>query len=172
MSAIWTITSFSFYLGKFQLKQLAGNIYVNSLASSIADTLARPAAYYVYRKLGARQALIGYFALAALGSFPVVWSEMASEAYRKYFVPVCLFIMNSGLNSCFTIVYVGHLDLFPIVYSSTSMGICNIFARAFTIFAPMVAEVREPIPEILFTTLCVIAVVVACFIRPKTDNFY
>lgn len=97
---------------------------------------------------------------------------MASENYRKYFVPFCLFIMNTGLNSCFSILYVGHVDLFPVVFSTTSMGTVNIFARFFTIFAPMAAEVSEPFPEILFTLLCIAAVVVAYFIRNKTENFY
>ena len=80
--------------------------------------------------------------------------------------------MNSGLNSCFTIIYIGHIDLFPVVFSTTSMGTVNIFARFFTIFAPIVAEVKEPVPEILFTTLCVTAAVVSYFVRKKTEKFY
>ena len=172
MGIIWTITSFCFYLGKFQLKQVAGSIYVNSLASSIADTLARPVAYFVYRKLGTRVSLLGLFTVAALGSAPVIYSEMASQTYREYIVPICLFIMNSGLSSCFLILYIGHIDLFPIVFLTTSMGSVNIIARFFSIFAPMVAEISEPVPEILFTLLCIIAVAVSYFVRKKTEKFY
>uniref|UniRef100_A0A7S3MR55 Uncharacterized protein n=1 Tax=Favella ehrenbergii TaxID=182087 RepID=A0A7S3MR55_9SPIT len=172
MSTIWTITSFSFYLGKFQLKQLAGNIYVNSLASSIADTLSRPMAYVIYRKLGVRMTFLTTFTVATIGSFAVFGAEATSEAAQKYLLPTSLFIMNTGLTSGSTILYVGHMDLFPIVFSTTSMGIVNIFSRAITTLAPLVAEVPEPTPEIIFSTLCVISVIVAYFVRPKTNNFY
>mmetsp|Transcript_22586 Transcript_22586/g.27927 ORF Transcript_22586/g.27927 Transcript_22586/m.27927 type:complete len:296 (-) Transcript_22586:148-1035(-) len=141
MSCLWSITSFSFYLGKFQLKQVAGDIFINSITSSIADTVSRPVGYWFYKKLGARVAMTGLFGVAGLGSFPVIWSEMASDNYRKYFVPVCLFLMNSGVTASFGNLYIGHMDLFPVVFSTTSMGICNIAARFLTIFAPMVAEI-------------------------------
>ena len=145
---------------------------MNSIASSIADTVCRPFGYFAYKKLGAKTALTGFFGMAGLGSFPVIWAEMASENYRKYFVPFCLFLMNSGTSASFGNLYIGHMDLFPVVFSSTSMGICNILARFTTIFAPMLAEVKEPVPEIIFTILCGVALTVSLFIRNKTANYY
>ena len=110
--------------------------------------------------------------MAAVGSLPVIWSEAASENYRKYFVPACLFVMNAGLSTAGCILYVGHIDLFPIVFSTTSMGIVNVIARFVTIFSSEVAEIDEPFPEILFTSLCAISAIVAIFIRKKTERFY
>lgn len=80
--------------------------------------------------------------------------------------------MNSGCAGSFGNLYIGHMDIFPVVFSTTSMGICNIFARFTTIFAPMVAEIKEPVPEIIFTILCGIAVTISLFIRNKTSNYY
>ena len=113
-----------------------------------------------------------FFVLASIGSFPVMFSEMASENYRNYFVPVCLFVMNAGVSASFANLYIGHLDLFPMVFASTSMGICNILARFITILAPMVAEVSEPVPEIVFTTVCIIAAIVSIFVRNKSVKYY
>ena len=139
---------------------------------SLADTFIRPVQLWCYGKWGVRRTMTIFFTMAIVGSFPVIFSEGASENYRDYVVPVCLFVMNSGVSASFANIYVGHLDLFPVVFASTSMGFCNIIARFTTIFAPMVAEVDQPVPEIIFTTVCVIAAVVSLFVRKKTSNYY
>ena len=75
MSCIWSITSFTFYLGKFQLKFVAGSIFRNSFFSSIADTAARPIGLFVYRKFDTKFALTLLFIVTSVGSFPVIFSE-------------------------------------------------------------------------------------------------
>ena len=80
--------------------------------------------------------------------------------------------MNLGTVATFGNLYIGHMDLFPIVFSTTSMGICNIIARVITVTAPLVAEIDEPIPEIIFFILSVIAVIISLFIRKKTNKYY
>ena len=172
MSFIWSITSFTFYLGKFQLKFVAGSIFRNSFFSSIADTVARPIGYILYKKWNARSALTMLFCVSFIGSFPVIFSEGASDKYHEYVVPACLFTMNLGTAATFGNLYMGHMDFFPIVFSSTSMGICNILARSCTVFAPLVAEIAEPTPEIIFTSLSVLAAILSLFIRKKTDKYY
>ena len=172
MSVIWSVTSFTYYLGKFQLKYVAGNVYRNSVFSSIADTVARPIGYVLYRKTSAKVALIAFFFMQAAGSFPVIFSEFAKDYYSTYVVPACLFIMNMGTSSTFGSLYMGHMDLFPVVFSSTTMGLCNVLARFVTIFAPMLAEVPQPTPEIVFTTLSIGAAILSFFIRKKTDKYY
>lgn len=172
MSVLWSVCSFTYYLGKFQLKYVAGSVWRNSVFSSIADIVARPMGYFLYIKLSVRKSLFIVFALSTLGSFPVIFSVSASEAFKTYVVPVCLFTMNLGTSSTFGNLYLGHLDLFPIVFSSTAMGIVNISARTLTVFAPIVAEIEQPIPEIIFTSLSLVAVITTLFIRDKTLNFY
>lgn len=122
--------------------------------------------------MGVKGAMVLFFACASIGSFPVIWSEMASDNYRSYMVPICLFLMNSGVSASFGNLYIGHLDLFPVVFASTAMGICNISARCITIFAPVVAELTEPTPEIIFTVMCVTGGIISLFVRNKTANYY
>jgi len=116
--------------------------------------------------------MTGLFLFTAIGSFPVIFSVTASQTYIDVVVPICLFLMNMGTSMTFGNLYMSHMDVFPIVFNSTSMGICNILARSITITAPIVAEVEEPVPEIIFTTLSFIAAVMSVFIRKKTKNFY
>ena len=134
--------------------------------------MARPIGYYVYVKMGPRPALMVLFATSTVGSFPVMFSEMASKTFNDIIVPGCLFVMNLGTSATFGNLYIGHLDLFPSVFSSTSMGLCNIIARVLTAAAPIVAEISEPTPEIIFTALCIIAIITSYFIRKKTNKYY
>lgn len=172
MTCVWSIVSFSFYISKYQIKHLAGDIFVNSLTSSLADVIARPIGLWFYKRMNAKPAMTSLFAIAAIGSFPIIFSEVASDGYRTYFVPICLFVMGTGMTATFGVLYIGHMDLFPIVFSTTSMGLCNIMARFLTIFAPIVAEIDEPVPATIFTILCCVAIVITLFIRKKTDKFY
>ena len=112
------------------------------------------------------------FATSAIGSFPVMFSEMASKTFNDTVVPGCLFIMNLGTSATFSNLYIGHLNLFPSVFSSTSMGFCNITARLITAASPLVAEIAQPTPEIIFTSLSVVAMLTSYFIRKKTDHYY
>ena len=113
-----------------------------------------------------------FFTISAIGSIPVIFSQNASEGYKQYIVPVCLWIANFGSCGNFANLYIGHLDLFPLVFATTTMGICNVVARSLTVFAPLVAEIEEPYPEIAYSVMCFIAAVTSLFIRDKSRTFY
>lgn len=116
--------------------------------------------------------MLMFFVLSAVGSIPVMFSENASEEFKQYVVPACLWVANFGSCGNFSNLYIGHLDLFPVVFATTTMGICNVVARAATVLAPIVAEIKEPYPEITYTALCFIAAVTSIFIRDKSKTFY
>ena len=141
MSAIWSTCSFTYYLAKFQLKFIAGNVFVNSVTSSLADAFSRPVAYFAYKCMDTRRVMLMFFLISAFSSIPVMFSEGASQSYKDYVVPTCLLFANFGSCGNFSNLYIGHLDLFPLVFGTTTMGICNVIARFVTIFAPIVAEV-------------------------------
>ena len=47
--------------------------------------------------------------------------------------------------------------MFPTQFGVTSIGICNFVARIGLIFAPIIAEIANPTPMIIFTVLSMIA---------------
>ena len=120
-----------------------------------------------------QRVLLVFFTISLVGSVPVIFSEVLKEGfYNTYVVPACLLILNFGMTGNFGNLYIGHLDLFPNMFSGTTMGICNMVARTLTVFAPMVAEVKEPIPEIVVTFLCIAAIILTLFIREKSKQYY
>jgi len=172
MSAIWTTCSFTYYLAKFQLKYIPGDPFVNSVVSSMADAISRPVAYFAYKCMHTRKVMLMFFTMSAIGSIPVIFSGGASDSFKEFIVPICLLVANFGSCGNFSNLYIGHLDLFPVVFGTTTMGICNVVARFATIFAPVVAEVEEPYPMIAYTALCIMAAITSMFIRDKVKTFY
>ena len=50
----------------------------------------------------------------------------------------------------FNIGYVSVSRLFPTNYVTTALGIVNLVSHLITIAAPMVAELQQPVPMIVF----------------------
>ena len=44
-----------------------------------------------------------------------------------------------GIAAVFTIVYVSHNQIFPVLFAATALGVCNFASRLFAAFAPVIA---------------------------------
>ena len=167
VSLIWAITSFSFYQILFKLKTLPGDIFVNSSSSSIANASGHFFALPIYRCMPVKRAMAFFFAIMLVGSLPLMLQFWQNEFYETYIVPLCILLCTFGAAGQFCNIYIAHLDLFPLVFSVTTMGFCNIVARSVTIFAPILAEIPFPWPAILFTSISVAGIILSCFVRDK-----
>lgn len=70
-----------------------------------------------------------------------------------------------GISTTMGICYLANADLFPATYAGTTYGICNIGARVISIAAPIIAEMPDPIPIIVFTGTAGLAVVVSGMLK-------
>ena len=172
VSIIWAVTSFTYYLIIFKLKSLPGNIFVNSAATSIANALGHLAALCLYKSMKVKRVMTFFFVIQVLGSLPICLQFEHGEFYTEIFVPFAVLFVSFGSAGQFCNLYLAHLDLFPSVFASTTMGVCNIVARSVTIFAPLVAEIPYPVPALTFTTLSLIAAILACMVQPKVETYY
>ena len=55
--------------------------------------------------------------------------------------------------------------LFPIKYVSTTFGIVNLCAHTIAICAPLVAEIKDPLPMMIFVSLTGIAIFASIFLK-------
>ena len=86
-------------------------------------------------------------------------------------MPICVFTAKIGISGAFNGVYLSSPALFPPRLLSTAFGLCNVFARAVTIVAPMVAEVEGAVPMILMCSLSLASLVlVPMMIIPKPQK--
>ena len=158
---IWALTSFTYYLIIFKLKSLPGNIFVNSSFSAIANALGHFLALYFYKCMSARNVMILFFTIQILGAIPLCMQFNESELYTKHILPISLLLCTFGSSGQFCNLYLAHLDLFPLVFATTTMGVCNIVARTVTIFSPLIAEISYPVPAITFTVMSLAAACLA-----------
>ena len=79
-------------------------------------------------------------------------------------------VAKFGVAAAFDIVYVSHADTFPILFSATALGFCNFFSRVFSALAPLISQMDEPLPMILFTIAALLVTVLAFGLRPDSKN--
>ena len=82
-----------------------------------------------------------------------------------------IFMGKLGIACGRNAVYIASNKFFPVSICATSIGICNVFARASTILAPYVAELKPAeLPQWCFIGFCCAAIIAAFFLTtPKTD---
>jgi MFS family permease len=113
------------------MKYLPGNVYDNSTVSSIADIVGTFMSLYFFDRFGIKWAFIGCLAFSILGGFLILLMHDFG-----FWMPVFVIITKLGTAGTFNLCYISNSDLFPTLFASTAMGICNFFARICTIAAP------------------------------------
>lgn len=165
----WLSTSFGFYLINFELKYLPGSVFFNVLMSTAAEIVAKPIAYAAITKLGVKYSYFLCFAIALLGAFLILATDGKFES--KLVIGGCLFLTKLGISSCFIVNYLSLEKLFPTLFCATAAGICNFAARLATIFAPMIAEVNAPVPNLILLSILFMACAASTLLSVPTAEY-
>ena len=156
---LWMVSAFNYFLINFQLRYLMGDIYRNQIISSLSEVAAYLVSGAIGAKLGNRVCLIVSFLIALVGSILLVLYEDMGHS-----VMAMILATKFGISSCFSAVYLAN-SLFPPLYASTTLGICNFLARLVSMIAPPFAEFDKPLPMILFALLSLAGTFVSMFLR-------
>jgi len=165
MTYMWAACSFTYYMILIYVKYLPGNIYVNTLASGSSEMVAYALAGVVYSKVGLKWTFTSFFAFSFVGGILILFLGNSQEALMPIFVTVAKF----GISGLFTVLYVCTNDVFPVMFCSSALGICNLSSRMLTIFSSLVAEVPPPLPMILFSSLCLAGIFLIQFVKTNAD---
>ena len=120
----------------------------------------------LYDKIGPKISFVVSFVIGIIGSlFYILYGES-----HKSLVPVMVLGSKFGISGSFNVVYLAN-TVFPPVYSSTTFGLCNFFARLASMLAPVFAEFQPPLPMTIFCVIAGAAAVISLFLRtPKKDE--
>jgi len=77
---------------------------------------------------------------------------------------ICLLLSKFGVSSSLSLCFLVTSEYFPIIYSATVFGACNIIARVISIFAPLIAEINPPLPMIIYGIFCLLSVLGTSFL--------
>jgi Na+/melibiose symporter-like transporter len=102
---LWVASAFNYYLINFQLKYINGDIYTNTIVSSVSEVTAYLISGALYEKIGTRVSFIGSFLIAIVGSIFLITFD--GEKY-KAFVPIMVLGSKFGISGSFNVVYLAN----------------------------------------------------------------
>lgn len=143
------------------MKYLPGSIYMNTLVSSFSDIPANIIGGILYKKYGVRITLPIFFTISVAGSLCLIFFGGMTKITDSIFV----MLARVGVCTAMAMCYLANAGIFPAIFAGTAFGMCNIGAKFFTIFAPMLAEVEKPVPMITFSITSAIAIFAAFMIK-------
>ena len=153
---IWLLGSFNFYLITFYLKSFPGNIYINSMCFAGADLIAYMSSGFVLKFLTISKGLFFSYSLSLVGGLTYLLNYQTESTWL---IPVLVCFSRIGGSMSFNIGYVSVARLFPTNFVTTVFGIVNFVSHGITVGAPMVAELGEPIPFVVFCCNAAFAIV-------------
>ena len=159
---LWVVGTFNTYLIFFQIKYLKGDFFVNTLVSAASDIVAYTIAGLLIERLGIKVSYICSFLICLVGA--IMYLALRNE--HPHFIPVFLLISNFGNSWSLNVDWNSNALLFPVIFASSTNGICNLFARLSNILAPQFAELEQPLPILIFAGMSSIGVILSIFLLP------
>jgi hypothetical protein len=141
-------------LTTFYLKYIPGKIATNNLFFCFSDAIGFAAAGLgvKYLRLG-RGIRLGNF-IAAVGGILYLLCHGDMRV-----IPTVICMARAGSTMSGNINYIAIPRLFPVRYVATLYGITNFVAHLFACFAPLVAEIKEPYPFIIYLVLIAVSTI-------------
>ena len=159
---LFSSASFNYYLLNFFLKYVPGDIFTNSIISSVSEAIAHGIAGWIVLKVGPVNGLTFSFFLAA-ASAAILWYCEASDNLGP--VPFSVLAGKFGTGAAFAMLYMSTLHFFPNRFMGRVFGTCNVTARFVTITSSMIAEAPQPTPELIMFVSCLTAGILTRFLR-------
>ena len=156
MALIWLATDFNYFLIKFMINTFE-QVYITGLLSSFSGLVAYVHGGILYRQLGLKLSVTVTFSLSVIACLVLITFGLDNQ--ETWYFPVMVLFLEYGIAAAFTIVYVSHNDIFPVLFTTTAMGICNFVGRIFAAFAPILAKMHQPLPLMVFGSLSMASVI-------------
>jgi multidrug transporter EmrE-like cation transporter len=157
--------SIDYYLVTFSIKYMKGDVYANNTLAGVGEIISYFLSVVLFEKLGFRKTFILCFITGAIGG--MVYLNFADSIGDYVFMIILL--QQIGIGGAFNLCFLANC-VFPPLYQTTVFGICNLFCRLATVVAPQVAEMSQPVPMIIYTTVALIGAGVSITMREMAIN--
>ena len=136
MTLVWLTTVFNYFMLKFLINTFQ-QVYVTGLLSSMTGLLAYWHGGYLYKTLGLKMALTLCFSISLVASLIILYHGLSNQS--SWLFPLEVVVAEYGVAASFTVVYVAHPSIFPVLFAATALGYVNFVSRGMTAFAPVMA---------------------------------
>ena len=157
---VWCALIVNYYILAFYLKYFPGSLYTNSFAMAFSDIASYLISGYVLRVLGLTKSVI--VSLVAAGAGALLYMLFF---HQVALIPVFIVMCRIGNSMLLNIVYVTNNTLFPVQFQASSFGILNFVSHIAAVSAPLLAEIPDPFPFMVYLVNCAVAIVASMFLR-------
>lgn len=130
------------------------------IISCLSESLACLISGFIALVLGTKNTLILCFAMGGIFGLALAFIDPMYE----HLILICLLLTKFGVSSSMSLCFLVTSEYFPIIYSATVFGACNVIARVISIFSPLIAEINPPLPMLIYTIFCLFSVVGTSFL--------
>jgi MFS family permease len=127
---------------------------------AFSDVVSYLISGFVVRKTGLIMSVIISLVTASIGA--VFYVFLFSEIE---FIPLFIILCRIGNSMLLNIMYVTNSTLFPTQFQSSSFGILNFISHCSAVLAPIIAEMSDPYPFLIYLVNCVVAMLCSFFLR-------
>ena len=131
-TGLWIVTGFNWYLVYFQLSSMSGDFFINVMITASSDILAYSISGFLIDALGIRICYLSSFAIAITGGVLYLVFRVSNPSL----IPIFLLLSNYGNSWGCNINWNSNAKLFPVLYASSTNGVCYLISKLSTIVAP------------------------------------
>ncbi len=131
---MWSSSLCAYFTVYFHIRYLPGDLFVNTLVFSCCEVTAYAIGSYLTLKFGMKTSLVSSYMMAVLST--IVYIFIRGDPELKNYTAVALAAAGFGIVWACNINWNGNAALFPVIYSSSTNGICNFFGRLMSSISP------------------------------------
>jgi len=162
----FVFVSFNYYMVNFFMKYVGGNIFINTLLSSISESIGNFAVSPIHKYSNTKVSFMVMFGCSWLVALPLLVSK------SSVIVAVSVFSCKFFIEGAFMMAYFVNAEVFPPLLVPFSFSIWGIMSKIATIGAPVAAEIKpRQVPIILLCVFSAIACGCVTLLRiPKSTK--
>jgi hypothetical protein len=158
---LWIASLVSYYTLYMHIRYLGGDFFVNSVTFGICEVSACAVGAFLTVKLGTKRSyLISFFMAASSSVFYLLFRNSHSHV-----LPLVLAVSGFSIVWACNVNWNGNAVLFPVIFASSTNGLCNLFGRLGCALAPQLAELPQPVPMSVITGMCFYAGLLSLALR-------
>lgn len=138
-----------------------GDDYENAMVMTLIEMTAYTIAGLSYDFLGPKKLLIPCFLISVVGSIGNLIIDRETDLVLNM---IFSFIAKAGISGAFNGIYYAN-DLFPLIFSSTTFGVCFLFGVISGTFSENVLALPNNITFGLFTVLSILGIVFSALLK-------
>lgn len=162
----WTVASFNYYMIVFHLGKLEGSLYINGVAIAAAELFGNFIIGELLVQFGLKYTMLASFSVMAFSALLILFPLTTFSLWYA----MATFLMKLANTCAFASVFYGTNSLFKIDLVAVIFAVCNMFARFFTIFAPLAAICTTDTVMKVYLSLSLFAILCTAFIADKPKD--